>query len=99
VVDAYASAAERITAPRSFMARLGLLGGSDPAAHLSLANGLFADGDLRGAIDAITEADRILASAETSGIVRLASLALLVTLTVAVTVAVFRRRASYTAAP
>ena len=99
VVDAYAAAAERITAPRSFMARLGLLGGSDPATHLSQANGRFADGDLRGAIDAIAEADRVLASAETSGIVRLASLALLVTLTVAVTVAVFRRRASYTAAP
>jgi len=99
VVDAYAAAAERITAPRSFMARLGLLGSSDPAAHLSLANGWFADGDLRGAIDAITEADRVLASAETSGIVRLASLALLVILTVAVTVAVFRRRASYTSAP
>jgi hypothetical protein len=99
VVDAYAAAAERINAPRSFMARLGLLGGADPAVQLARANGLFADGSLPDALAAIGEAERLLSAAETAGIVRLASLLLLVVILAGLAIALFRRRASYTAAP
>ena len=99
VVEAYASAAGRINGPRSFLARLGLVGGTDPATQLALANGRFADGDLPGALDAIGDAERLAAAAETNGIVRLISLILVVVLLVIVAIAIFRRRASYTAAP
>jgi hypothetical protein len=98
VVDAYASAAERINAPRTFLARLGLVGGADPATQLDLANGRFADGDLRGALDSVRQAERVLDAAETTGIVRVVSLGLLMIGLAAVAIAVFRRRASYTAA-
>ncbi len=99
VVDAYAGAAERINEPRSFLARLGLVGAADPAAELDRANGLFADGDLRGAMGSIEQAQRLADTAETSGIVRVVSLALLVVGMTVVAVVVFRRRAAYTAAP
>lgn len=99
VVEAYAAAAERINGPRSFLARVGLLGGVDPATQLALANGRFADGDLPGALDAIGEAERLADAAETNGLVRLISLVLVVVLLVVVAIAIFRRRASYTAAP
>jgi hypothetical protein len=98
VVDAYVSAAERINAPRTFMARLGLVGGTDPANQLDLASGRFAEGDLRGALASLEQAVRAMDSAETAGLVRVVSLALLVIGLAAVAVAVFRRRASYTAA-
>jgi hypothetical protein len=99
VVEAYAAAAERINEPRSFLARLGLVGGADPATELDRANGLFADGDLRGAMASIEQAQRLADSAETSGVVRVASLALLVVGAAVVAVVVFRRRAAYTAPP
>ena len=70
-----------------------------PAQRLQLANGRFADGDLRGAVEAITEAQRILAGAETGGIIRLVSAILVVLILVAAAVLFFRRRASYTARP
>jgi hypothetical protein len=66
---------------------------------MNLASGRFTDGDLRGALEAITEAQRIVTSAETAGIVRLASLGLLVVLLVGLTIFLFRRRASYTPSP
>ena len=53
VVEAYAAAADRINERRSFLARLGLVGAADPASELDRANGLFADGDLRGAMASI----------------------------------------------
>jgi hypothetical protein len=97
VVDLYADTADRVNAERSFIERIGLLGGPQPEGELALANGRFASGDLRGTVDAITEAQRILEAAETGGIVRLASAALVVVLLLGLAVILFRRRASYTA--
>lgn len=99
VVDAYAAAADRVNQPRSFLARLGLVGGADPAAELDRASGLFADGDLRGAVASIEQAQRLADTAETSGLARVAILGLLLVGMAVVAVVVFRRRASYTAAP
>jgi hypothetical protein len=96
VVDAYASTAAEVNGERTFLARIGLIGGPDPAGELSVANGLFADGDLRGAIDAVREAQRIVASAETGGIVRIASAALVALLVLGLAVLLVRRRATYT---
>jgi hypothetical protein len=96
LVDAYASTAGEVNGQRTFLARIGLIGGPDPAGELSVANGLFADGDLRGAIDAVSEAQRIVASAETGGIVRIASAALVALLVLGLAVLLVRRRATYT---
>jgi hypothetical protein len=99
VVSAYVAAGDRVNAPRSLFERLGLIGGADPAAQLALAQGRFTDGDLRGALGDIAEAQRIVAAAETGGIVRIVSLVLLVAALAVAALVVFRRRASYTAAP
>ena len=99
VVDAYTTTAAQVNGERSFVERVGLIGGPDPAAQLNLANGRFTDGDLRGAIEAVTEAQRIVASAETGGIVRIASAMLVIVLALALAVLLVRRRASYTASP
>jgi hypothetical protein len=99
VVDAYTDTAADVNGERSFIERVGLIGGPDPAAQLNLANGRFADGDLRGAIEAVTEAQRIVASAETGGIVRIASAVLVIVLLLALAVLLARRRSTYTAPP
>jgi hypothetical protein len=96
LVDAYASAAGAVNGERTFLARIGLIGGPDPSGELSVANGLFADGDLRGAIDAVSEAQRIVASAETGGLVRIASAALVAVLVLGLAVLLVRRRSTYT---
>ena len=97
VVDAYADAAAEVNAERSFIGRIGLIGGPDPSVQLNLASGRFADGDLRGAIEAVTEAQRIVASAETGGVVRVASAFVVALLVLALAVLLFRRRSTYTA--
>ncbi len=97
VVDAYADAAAEVNAERSFIGRIGLIGGPDPSAQLNLASGRFADGDLRGAIEAVTEAQRIVASAETGGVVRIASAFVVALLVLALAVLLVRRRSTYTA--
>lgn len=97
-VETYAATSARVGASRSFLARVGLIGVTDPSTQVARASGQFADGDLRGALASLDEADRMIASAESSGLVRLAALALLVVVLVIVAVALFRRRASYTAA-
>lgn len=97
VVDEYTAAVEVVSAERSFVERIGLVGGPDPQAQLTVASGRFGDGDLRGATEAIAEAQRIVAAAETGGLVRLASVALLVAVLVVGAIILFRRRASYTA--
>lgn len=96
-VEAYAATSERVNGPRSFLVRIGLAGGPDPASYLTAASGHFADGDLRGTHASLDEADRLLESAARVGLVRLASLVVLLLITVALAMAVFRRRASYTA--
>jgi len=99
VVDAYAATATDLNGSRSFLERVGLIGGPEPSEQLRLANGRFADGDLRGAVEAIGGAQRILTSAEAGGMVRLMSAALVVLILAALAMLLFRRRASYTAAP
>jgi hypothetical protein len=99
VVRSYATTADDVNGARSFLERLGLIGGPDPAQRLQLANGRFAEGDLRGAAEAITEAQRILAGAESGGIIRLVSAILVVLIIVAAAVLLLRRRSSYTARP
>ncbi len=98
VVEAYTSTADDVNGERSFLERIGMIGGQDPADQLSIANGRFAEGDLRGSMEAITEAQRIQASAETGGIVRIASAALVALLVLALAVLLVRRRATYTGA-
>jgi hypothetical protein len=99
VVDAYAATAADLNGARTLLERVGLIGGPEPSVQLRLANGRFADGDLRGAVEAISEAQRILASAEGGGMVRLVSASLVVLILATLAVVLFRRRAAYTAAP
>ena len=98
IVAAYTATAERVNAERSFLERLGFVGGPDPAAQLAMANGRFTAGDLRGSMEAIAEAERILDVGPTAGLVRIVSLLLVVLIVAAVVVVLFRRRA-YTARP
>ena len=90
---AYADAASRVNARRTFIQRLGLVGGPDPDAQLALANGRFTAGDLTGAVTAIADAETILSSAETGGVVRVVSLLLIVVIAAALAIVLFRRRA------
>jgi len=99
VVEAYAATAADLNGARSFLERVGFIGGPDAAQQLTMANGRFADGDLRGAVEAISEAQRILASAEAGGMVRLVSAGVVALILAAAAVVLFRRRAAYTAAP
>jgi hypothetical protein len=99
VVQAYATTAVDVNGERSFLARIGLAGGPDPGQRLQLANGRFTDGDLRGAVEAIGEAQQMLGSAETGGLIRLVSAIMVVAILAALAVLLLRRRASYTAAP
>ncbi len=99
VVRAYAAAAVGVNAERSVVERIGLIGGTDPSARLNQASGHFADGDLRSAVDAIGDAERIVASAGTAGWVRILSGVLLAVLVLALAAFLVRRRASYTAPP
>jgi hypothetical protein len=99
VVEAYTETAAEVNAEHSFLERVGLIGGEDPAMQLNLANGRFAEGDLRGALEAVTEAQRILNAAETGGIVRIASALLVAVFLLGLAVLLVRRRASYTPRP
>ncbi len=99
VADSYIATADAVNAERSLVERIGLIGGPDPAQQIRLANGRFAEGDLRGSVDAIGEAQRLLASAEAAGIARLASAALILVVLLVTAAVLFRRRASSTARP
>ena len=98
VVDAYIAAAARVNAERSFIERIGLVGGPDPERQLAMAAGQFTDGELAESMESIAEAERIVELAPTSGIVRIVSLVILVVIAAVLAVVLFRRRA-YTAAP
>ena len=98
VAESYAAPVEQANGERSLLGRVGLIGGPDPAQRLAVANGRFADGDLQGAVEAIAEAQRLLASAETGGVIRLLSAALVIAILVAGAILLIRRRATYTAA-
>ena len=97
VASSYVETADEVNAERTFVERVGLVGGADPAQLLRLANGRFAEGDLRGSVDALRELQQLLASAEAAGIARLASAVLIVVVLLVGAALLFRRRASYTA--
>lgn len=94
VTDSYIATAEAVNAERSFVERVGLVAGPDPAQQLRLANGHFADGDLGASLEAIRETQQLLASAEPGGIARLASAVLILIVLLVVAVLLFRRRVS-----
>jgi hypothetical protein len=94
VVDAYTLSLNGANGPRSLLERIGLLGGPTPEARLSDANSMFADGDLVEAAAAIADADRLVATAEMGGALRLASLGIAVLVALALIVLLLRRRRS-----
>ena len=96
VAESYIGTADAVNAERNLVERIGLIGGPDPAQQIRLANGRFADGDLRGSLDAIREAQQLLSSAEAAGVARLASAGLIAVVLLVVAAILFRRRASYT---
>lgn len=109
IVHAYRNALEASAAERGVLDRIGLLGGAEPDALLRDANGLFAEGDLRAAADAIDDATLRLEHAGTQGLVRIgAAVVVIVALTVLAWAILRRSRyrplgeragSDYTAAP
>jgi hypothetical protein len=81
-----------VNASRGVVERIGLLGGQDPAAMLASANGLFADGNLRDAAEAISGARGRLQGAQVNGLLRLLSLLLLIVVVGAAIVFLVRRQ-------
>ena len=92
VVDAYRAALVRSVADRPFLARIGMLAGPDPSALLVRANGAFANGDLQVALDEVGQAESILEGAQTAGVVRLASVAVVLVAALALAIWLLRRR-------
>jgi len=101
VASGFAAGRDRAAVDRDLLERIGLLGTPAPGATLDRAAGLFAQGDLRGAADAIDEMIGTLDQARVNGAVRLgAVVAVLVLLAIGLILAARRRRAKgYTAAP
>ncbi|HET6380812.1 MAG TPA: hypothetical protein VFH63_07220 [candidate division Zixibacteria bacterium] len=104
VIEAYATAAERAARERSLFERIGLLGAPDPDAQLAEARGLFAEGELRGALETAQEVATRLEHASTDGLLRIASFAI-VLFVIGVGIGLLIRRrgeddaTDYTAAP
>jgi hypothetical protein len=92
VVTDYQAVLDQANAGRSFIERIGLLGGKAPDELLATAHGRFADGDLRGTADATSQARLRLDAAQTSGLLRLASAAVVVLVALALIVYLLRRR-------
>ena len=101
VVAAYVSVLREQEADPSFFERVGRLGSRDPSLLLADARTQFSQGDLAGAAASVEAARATLASAEADGIVRLASVAAVLLVLVAVAITLIRRRrgSGYTAAP
>lgn len=91
VVADYQAATDRANASRSVFERIGLLGGREPAEQLASANGMFGDGNLRGAAEAVSEARGRLDGAQVNGLLRLLSLLLLVVVVAGIAVYLIRR--------
>jgi hypothetical protein len=100
VLDAYEAARVRIGEPNPVQA-LGMLGGPQATELLATGAGLFAAGDLTGAVSAIERGNSLNAGAQASGVVRLgigAALLAVATLMVALAVRRVRRFAARRAA-
>lgn len=92
VVEAYGETSALANDERTLIERIGLLGGPQIDQRLNLANRRFADGDLRGATEAISEAQSILSTAGPTGAVRLLSAATVALLVLALAFVLVRRR-------
>lgn len=92
VVTDYQSVLDRGSASRSLLQRIGLLGGEDPDELLVAAHGRFADGDLRGAADATSQARLRLNGAEAGGLLRLASVVVVLLIALIALIYLLRRR-------
>ncbi len=104
VVDRYQDVLARSNRERGLLERVGLLGGPRPSALLSDANRLFAEGELRGAAEAVAAAQLRLEHAATDGIVRSVAVLLVALVLLYVAFRLVRRRrarpaSDYTAAP
>ena len=93
VIDAYVgSGRERIADPNPVEA-LGMLGGPTASELLATAAGLFASGDLAGALGAIERANEVAAGAQAAGVVRIGlGAALLAVLALLTALAIRRAR-------
>ncbi len=92
VVDAYRAALVRSVADRPFLARIGLLAGPEPSMLLVRANGAFAAGDLQVALDEVRQAGNLLDGAQTAGMVRLVSAAVVLVAGLGLAIWLLRRR-------
>jgi hypothetical protein len=109
IVDAYRATLEAAAEERGVLERIGLLGGPEPDALLREANAFFAEGDLRGAADAIHDARLQLEHAGTGGLVRIVAAVVVIAALAFLAWAVLRRGrgrplgerpgSDYTAAP
>lgn len=104
VVDGYTEVLAQSNADRNILERMGMLGGPEPSSLLSDANRLFAEGELRGAAEAIAAARMRLDHAFTDGIVRVAAVVLVLAVLLFVAFRLVRRRRAesgtgYTSAP
>jgi hypothetical protein len=91
VVTGYRAAAAAVGNPRGPIEALGLIGSPDPAAELATAAGMFANGDLEAAVEAIQRAGDLDGGAQAGGVVRMAALAAFLAVAVAAVVLAARR--------
>jgi hypothetical protein len=91
VVSGYHLAATAVGDARGPIEALGLLGSPDPVAVLATAAGMFANGDLQAAAEAIQRASDLDASAQAGGVVRMAAGAALLAVALAAVVLAGRR--------
>lgn len=104
VVTGYQEVLDRANGERNILERLGLLGGPEPSSLLSDANRLFAEGELRGAAEAVAAARMRLEHAAADGLVRIAAVVLVLGVLIIVAFRLVRRRRAdsatgYTSAP
>lgn len=92
VVDAYQAALDASVEERGIIKRIGLLGDPDPSAVLVRAHGAFGQGDLDAALAETQHAQALLDGAQTAGVVRLASVALVLAVGLGVALWLVRRR-------
>lgn len=94
VVEAYQAALDASVEERGIIKRIGLLGDPDPSAVLVRAHGAFGQGDLDTALAETRHAHALLDGAQTAGLVRLASIALVLVVGLGVALWLVRRRTS-----
>ena len=91
VIDAYVSSGRARTADPNPVEALGMLGGPTASELRATAAGLFASGDLNGALGAIERANEVGAGAQAAGVVRIGVGAALLAVLVALVALATRR--------